>query len=127
MEIQGPQSLTRLTEPTFPRFIFRAASAKRWLGIFSVLLLFGNPLAVRSQSIPGVGNRIDPELTSPMTDEITFGVDHELFDNILVSVTGIFRGRTNDVGTVDIGRPFGDMLTNDRCIAECTLMPPGTP
>ncbi|MCH8991572.1 MAG: TonB-dependent receptor, partial [Acidobacteria bacterium] len=85
-------------------------------GIFQ----FGEQTTFRSQSLPGAGNRIDPELTSPMTNEFTFGVDHELFDNILVSVTGIIRGRTNDVGTVNIGRPFGLMLTNDRCIAECT-------
>jgi len=84
------------------------------------LFQFGEQTTFRSQSIPGVGNRIDPEIISPMTNEFTFGVEHELMDNTLVSVTGIIRGRTNDVGTVNVGRPFGQMLTNDRCIAECT-------
>ncbi len=74
----------------------------------------------RSRNYPGVGTAIDPELRAPLTDEFTFGIDHELFDNILVSVTGIFRSRKDDVGTVDIGRPFGPMIDNERCQQECT-------
>jgi len=85
-------------------------------GIFQ----FGEQTTFRSQYVPGVGNAIDPELKSPITNEITFGVDHELFDNILVSATGIIRGRTDDVATINVGRPYGPMITNDRCIAECT-------
>ena len=85
-------------------------------GIFQ----FGEQTTFRSQNLPGVGNTIDSELRAPMTNEITFGVEHEIFDNVLFSANGIIRGRTNDVATVNIGRPFGAMLTNARCIAECT-------
>ncbi len=84
------------------------------------LFQYGEQTTYRSRSFPGLGTLVDPELTSPMTNEFTFGVDHELFDNILVSLLGIVRGRSNDVGTVNIGRPFGVMITNERCIAECT-------
>jgi hypothetical protein len=85
-------------------------------GIFQ----FGEQTTFRSQSIPGVGNTIDPDVVSPMTNEFTFGLEHEVFDNILVSVTGIVRGRTNDIGTVNVGRPFGPMVDDPRCQAECT-------
>ncbi len=85
-------------------------------GIFQI----GEQTNFRSQSIPGVGTTIDPDLSAPMTNEFTFGVDHELFDNILVSVTGIIRGQSDDTGSVNIGRPFGPMITNGKCQAECT-------
>jgi hypothetical protein len=39
---------------------------------------------------------------------------------VLLSVTGIVRGRDGDTSDVDIGRPFGVMIGNERCIAECT-------
>ncbi len=81
---------------------------------------FGEQTTFRSQSLPGVGNTIDPDLKSPLVDEFTFGVEHEIFDNVLFSATGIIRGRNDDVGTVNSGRPFGSMLTNPRCISECT-------
>jgi hypothetical protein len=89
---------------------------------------FGEQTTFRSQSIPGLGTTVDPTLKSPMTNEWTFGVEHEIIDNVLVSVNGIIRGTNNDVGTVNIGRPFGPMLTNPRCLAECTpTFEDGTP
>jgi hypothetical protein len=69
---------------------------------------------------PGVGTAIDPELSSPLVHEFTVGVEHELFDNILLSATGIYRERKDDVGTVALGRPYGFMFDNARCQAECT-------
>jgi hypothetical protein len=85
-------------------------------GIFQ----FGEQTNFRSNSFPGVDRTIDPDLRAPMTNEFTIGLDHEIIDNVLVSVTGIFRGRDGDTGLVNFGRPFGAMLTNDRCLAECT-------
>ena len=69
---------------------------------------------------PGVGTEVDSGLQAPTTQEITFGLEHEVFDNILLSVTGIFRGRRDDIGTVARGRPYGFMFDNARCQAECT-------
>jgi len=84
------------------------------------LFQFGEQTTFRSQNLPGAGNTVDPDLKSPISNEFTFGVEHEIVDNILVSVTGIIRGRTDDVATVNIGRPFGPMMDNARCQAECT-------
>jgi hypothetical protein len=74
----------------------------------------------RNDNFPGVTTGIDPDLYAPMTNEFTVGLEHEIIDNVLVSVTGIFRGRNDDTGNVNIGRPFGPMITNEKCIAECT-------
>jgi hypothetical protein len=84
------------------------------------LFQFGEQETFRSQYIPGEGTAIDPDLHAPMTNEFTFGIDHEIVDNVLLSVTGIIRGRDGDTGTVEIGRPFGPMIDNARCQAECT-------
>jgi hypothetical protein len=84
------------------------------------LFQFGEQDSFRSQYIPGEGTAIDPDLYAPMTNEFTFGIDHEIVDNVLLSVTGIIRGRDGDTGTVDLGRPFGPMIGNARCQAECT-------
>ena len=73
----------------------------------------------RNDSFPGLGTTVDPTMVAPITNEFTFGVDHELFDNILVSVTGIVRGRNDDTGSVDIGRPFGPMFATDACRQNC--------
>jgi hypothetical protein len=71
------------------------------------------------EDFPGVGTAIDPDLRSPVVDEFTFGVEHELFDNILLSATGVVSGRKDDVANVSLGRPFGLMFDNARCQAEC--------
>ena len=59
-----------------------------------------------------------------LTDEFTFGLEHEVFDNILLSATGIYRGRRDDVGTINIGVPYGLMFDSDKCKAECTPVNP---
>jgi len=87
------------------------------------LFQFGEQTGFRSSFYPGEGTVVDPDLQAPSTDEFIAGLEHEIFDNILLSVTGIFRGRRDDVGTVNIGRPYGPMLTNERCLAECTPSP----
>jgi len=69
---------------------------------------------------PGAGRALDPELQAPLTGEWIVGVEHEIFGNILLSATGIFRGRRDDVGTVSLGRPFGPMFASERCRQECT-------
>jgi len=80
---------------------------------------FGEHTTFRDARFPGVTTAIDPDLVSPFVNEFTFGIEHELADNVLVAVTGIIRGMGNDTGTIDIGRPFGPMLDNARCLAEC--------
>ncbi|MBW2278394.1 MAG: hypothetical protein JRF63_12945, partial [Deltaproteobacteria bacterium] len=69
---------------------------------------------------PGVGTAVDPALHAPITQEFTFGIEHEMFNNILFSATGIYRGRIDDIGTANLGRPFGPMFDSERCPAECT-------
>jgi hypothetical protein len=79
----------------------------------------GEHTAFLDADFPGVGTAVDPELKSPLVQEFTAGVEHELFDNILLSVTGIVRERKDDVGTVSLGRPFGPMFASERCQQEC--------
>jgi hypothetical protein len=81
---------------------------------------YGEQTTFRSRSFPGLGTEVDSELEAPISHEFTGGIDHEIADNMLLSVTGIVRGRSNDVGTVNIGRPFGPMFDNERCQRECT-------
>ncbi len=88
------------------------------------LFQFGEQSTFRDSRYPGVGTAIDPNLQAPLTDEFTFGLEHEIFDSILLSVTGIYRGRRDDVGTINIGRPFGLMFASDRCRQECTPVLP---
>jgi len=88
---------------------------------------FGEHTTFRDARFPGLGTTIDPDLVSPFVNEYTFGVEHEIADNMLIAVTGIFRGMNNDTGTVDIGRPFGPMLDSARCLAECDLSYGGDP
>ncbi len=83
------------------------------------LFQFGEQTTFRSQSIPGLGTTVDPDLTSPFVNEITAGLEHELVDDILVSVTGIWRGMDGDTGSVDIGRPWGPMFATDACRELC--------
>ncbi len=85
-------------------------------GLFQI----GEQTVFRDASFPSEGTAVDPGLRSPLVDEFTFGVEHEVFDNILLSATGILRGRKDDVGNVSLGRPFGPMFDNPRCQAECT-------
>jgi len=88
---------------------------------------FGEHTTFRDANFPGLGTAVDPKLFSPFVNEYTFGVDHEIADNMLIAVTGIIRGMNNDTGTVDIGRPFGPMLESPRCQAECDLSYGGDP
>jgi hypothetical protein len=81
---------------------------------------YGEQTTYRSRSFPGLGTKVDPTMVSPMTNEWTFGIEHELRDNMLVNVTGIIRGRNDDAQSANIGRPFGPMIGNTRCQAECT-------
>ena len=89
-------------------------------GIFQ----FGEQTTMRSSWYPGEGTEVDPNLQAPLTDEYTVGVEHEIWDDILLSVTGIYRGRKDDVGTLNIGVPFGLMFDSDRCKNECTPVNP---
>ena len=89
-------------------------------GIFQ----FGEQTTMRSSWYPGAGTEVDDELQAPLTDEFTFGLEHEVFDNILLSATGIYRGRRDDVGTINIGVPYGLMFDSDKCKAECTPVNP---
>ncbi len=85
-------------------------------GLFQI----GENKTFLDDSFPTEGTEVDSDLSSPLVDEFTFGVEHEMFDNILFSATGIYRTRKDDVGTVTRGRPFGLMFDNPRCQAECT-------
>ena len=85
---------------------------------------YGEQTTYRDRSFPGLGTGFDPGYQSPLVSEFTVGIDHELFDNILLSATGIFRGKFRADGNVNLGRPWGPMFDSDRCRAECTPVLP---
>lgn len=72
-------------------------------GIFQA----GEQTSYRSKSIAGISWEYDPDLGSPLTDEITAGVEHELMDNFLLSATYIWRDRKNSIEEINIGEPYG--------------------
>ncbi len=67
----------------------------------------GEQTTLRSTSLPGVTFQYDPDLKSPLTDEFTAGVEHELADNFLVSGMYIHRNRINNIEEINIGEPYG--------------------
>ena len=51
-----------------------------------------------------IGNTIDPDLKSPLVDEFTFGIEHEIFDNVL---GGIWIDAGNDGAVIEGNRISG--------------------
>lgn len=68
---------------------------------------FGEQTSLRSKSIAGISTELDPDLRSPLTDEITFGIEHELMAGFLFSVNYIWRDRKNAIEEINIGEPYG--------------------
>ena len=68
---------------------------------------FGEQAGLIFAFFPGLNVDYDETLESPVTDEATAGVEHELMDNFLVSGRFIWRDRKNNVGTINIGEPYG--------------------
>jgi len=56
---------------------------------------------------PGVTLEVDPELESPIIEEITAGIDHELSRDIAVSGTFIYRDTKHVMEDINIGVPYG--------------------
>jgi len=67
----------------------------------------GEQTSERSRSIAGVSTELDPDLGSPLTDEITVGVEHEVMDGILLSANYIWRDRKHAIEEINIGEPYG--------------------
>jgi len=67
----------------------------------------GEQTNLRSKSIAGITSELDPDLTSPLTDEITVGAEHELMEGFLLSASYIWRDRKNIIEDINIGEPYG--------------------
>ncbi|MCH7824398.1 MAG: TonB-dependent receptor [Acidobacteria bacterium] len=68
---------------------------------------FGEQTRLRSKSIAGLTFEYDETLKSPLTDEFTAGVEHELMEDFLVSAMYIWRDRKNNIEEINIGEPYG--------------------
>ena len=77
-------------------------------GIFQ----FGEHFFNFSRFIPGGTETIDPNLSSPITNEVTVGAEHELIENFLVSANFIWRDRNNTIEEFNIGVPYGSIATS---------------
>jgi len=110
-----------LTGPAALNLNFPGREDWNWLdpngdGVFQ----FGEQTTFRDAFMPGITIGQDPDSKSPLWNELTAGIEHELADNMLLSFTTIHRAMGNDIGAVDIGRPFGPMLDTDACRQKCT-------
>src|SRR5687767_9927311 len=54
---------------------------------------------------------VDPDYSRPYTDEITGGLDHELFPNLRLSVIGTHRVERNPATTTNPANPYDTFLT----------------
>ena len=68
---------------------------------------FGEQTTLRSASFPGLNVDYDETLESPLTDEITAGIERDLAGAMLVSATFIWRDRKNNIGRINVGEPYG--------------------
>ncbi len=51
---------------------------------------------------------VDPDLSAPYWHTFTLGLDHQLGDEVRVSVTGIYRKEFDQVERIDASRPFDE-------------------
>ncbi len=56
---------------------------------------------------PGLNTELDPDLRSARTYELTLGVEHQAWGDLVVGATLIYRNVNNVVETIDIGVPYG--------------------
>ncbi|MFQ5744842.1 MAG: hypothetical protein ACE5HV_14820, partial [Acidobacteriota bacterium] len=68
---------------------------------------FGEQTTLLRQFFPSVSTQLDRQLSSPTTDELEFGVEHELFENFSLSGSFIYRDDNNFIEDVNSGVPFG--------------------
>ncbi len=57
--------------------------------------------------LPNIPNQIQPGFKTPATDEITFGIDHQIFDDFAVSATYTYRNTKNIQDGIPIGTNIG--------------------
>ena len=56
---------------------------------------------------PGGNFEIDPDLRSPLVDEITTGIEHELNRDVAIGGTFIYRNTRHQVEDINTGVPYG--------------------
>jgi len=89
---------------------------------------FGEQGDLLTQFFPGVTTAIDPELSSPIADELSFGIEHELLPNFQLGATMIYRHDANFVEDVNVGIPYGpiaDSLGVPDSYSPVTVTEPG--
>ena len=67
----------------------------------------GEQTTLRRAFFPGINVDYDETLGSPVTDEITAGVEQEMMGDVLFSGTFVWRHRNNNVGEINVGDPYG--------------------
>ncbi|MCH8247933.1 MAG: hypothetical protein IH951_16245, partial [Bacteroidetes bacterium] len=63
---------------------------------------------IRSR-FPSITSRIDPDLKSPRTHELTLGLEHQAWRDLVVSATFIYRTVSNPVEDINLGIPYGPL------------------
>ncbi len=72
--------------------------------------------------LPNIPNQIQTGFKTPATDEITAGIDHQLFENFAVSATYTYRNTKNIQDAIPIGSSINtyDFLGTAQGTAEAT-------
>ena len=71
-----------------------------------------------SRYFPTVNSELDPDLKSSRSHELTFGVEHQAWRDLVVGATVIYRNVTNVIEDIDIGVPYDSY-------APVTVIDPG--
>jgi hypothetical protein len=68
--------------------------------------------------LPNVPNIIDPELKTPKTSEVTFGIDHQLTDDFAISATFNYRTTNSLLDNIPNGSNGGTWELAGRTVCE---------
>ena len=71
-------------------------------------------------SLPNVPNIIDPDLKTPLTNEFTFGVDHQFTDDFAVSATFNYRHTNHLLQNIPNGSNLGtwELAGRTECLSD---------
>jgi hypothetical protein len=89
---------------------------------------FGEQGTLLRTYFPGYNTQIDPEVRSPITDEISVGYEREILPDFLMGATFIYRTDSNFLEDVNIGVPYGPIaayLGVDGSYTPVTATDPG--
>ena len=69
-------------------------------------------------TLPNVPNIIDPSLKTPKTNEVTFGIDHQLTDDFAISATFNYRSTSSLIQNIPNGSNGGTWELAGRTVCE---------